>query len=116
MSKRLDLETANVYVNLDRNLPFLLKLKPGENLIFLRNLDSAGNFLLHSLKMPEPYFVTAHDIPHGTKIPGQPEFTYVLALAKANASGKGEIEIRFELEQGCATRTIRKSLPFVISA
>lgn len=86
---------GNRYVNLDRQLPALLRLRVGQNLIFLRDISCAGGPFLRALKMPAPCFVQAGDVPYGTKIPGQAEDTYVVALGLVDSTGHGEILIEF---------------------
>lgn len=91
---------GNVYVNLDQALPASLKLKVGQNLVFVRELSCAGEPFLNSLKMPEPFFVTAHDLPYDTRIPGQAPGMYVVGLGLVHSAGTGEILIRFSSSEG----------------
>lgn len=113
MCTQATLVPSNVYVNLDRTLPLCLKLKQGQNLIFIREFSCAGGPFLHSLKMPEPCFVTA-PVSHGVRFPGQPEATYVLGLGLVNSAGKGEILIEFDSQSPCTAARFTKRLPFNI--
>ena len=108
MSTAADNPIGNRYVNLDRQLPALLRLRLGQNLIFLRDFSCAGGPFLRSLKMPSPCFMQADDVPYGTKIPGQPEGTYIVALGLVNEAAHGEILIQFSsTERGPCDRTVR---------
>ena len=114
MSTRKKVAPGNVYVDLDSALTGQLKLKVGQNLIFIRAFSCAGGPFLRSLKMPVPYFVTA-DINHGTQIPGQPKDTYVVALGLVHSAGTGEILIRFEPQTSCQNQRRLVRLKFCIS-
>ncbi len=103
----------NVYVDLD-SLPASLRLRPGQNLIFVRSFCLSGGAYLDSVSMPEPFFVSAKDPRYGQEIPGQPRGTYVLALALVHECGSGEILISFSSRD--SSRKWQKHLPFVISA
>lgn len=108
MSTAISTPPGNRYVNLDRELPVLVRLRVGQNLILLRDFCCAGEPFLRSVKMPAPCLMQADDLPYGTKIPGQPEGTYVAALGLVNEAGHGEILIEFSSsETGQCDRSVR---------
>ncbi len=114
MSTVLDDASLNVYVNLDRTLPASLKLKVGQNLLFVRALSNASGPILRKLTMPKPYFVTA-DLSYGLHVPGQPQGTYILALGLVHTAGKAAIQIEFAPEDICAALPKSLSLSVEIS-
>lgn len=105
---------GNVYVNLDQTLPPSLSLRQGQNLVFLRDFDCAGAPFLRSLKMPAPFFVTADEIPYGTRLPGQPKGSYIAGFGLVSAAGTGQILIRFESNSSAPKRKLVR-LKFSIS-
>jgi hypothetical protein len=109
MSTNVKTAPLNVYVNLDCTAPASLRLKGGQNLLFVRSFRCAGGAFVRSLYMPAPCFVTADDVAYGTAIVGQPPGTYIVALALVHSEGTGEIVIRFEAQSSGASRCTERT-------
>ena len=114
MSTNANAASLNVYVNLDCASPASLRLKVGQNLLFVRSFRCAGGPFLHSLQMPAPCFVTANDVAYGAEVVGQPPGTYIVALGLVHSVGTGEIVIRFDSQSSGASRCIER-IRFIIT-